>query len=934
MKRILLILGVFVGTLALPTLSALAVGGLLHVTGLAASRSPLFWIAATPTLYILWLLILALLYALHVRLMAGKLEKPRRLAARDGRRDAVQLILLGQMYRRAALLGSLPFLGIFAQTPLLRDLMFLTYAKRVQIGKHVVLYGKILDPDLTRIGDRAVIGANSSLVAHTLTLEADGTMVYHSAPIVIGSAAVIGGESFVGMGVKIGQNALVELGSLVSPFTVIPAGEVWGGNPAVFRRMRVESEEDDVSSVGRRSTAAVPPGAVTEELQELVADALELPRDRVHAGLNRANCARWDSLGQMAIAAAVFDRFGVELEQQQIFSIRSLDDLAQALGGQPSKDEAVSVTPVDDPLTEDPELLPLGDHEVVTRELARRDPEPARVEITACIAASFTAQPLANAARLWSRAFGIDLRMDFCGFDQVAQALTAADSPFRENERGLNVVLVRPEDLPGATSSDREAAAQLLLEAVGAFAASRDEHSALIVGSLPPAVSSHFRGTRGELDQLRSLWSRRLSAIAGVELLEFAALLEAIGTRDASSAGLDVIARAPYSPRAYQELGIELARLARRRSGLFPPAKVIALDCDGTLWGGVLGEDGPEGIQVGDDGVGRAFRLFQQYLLELKERGILLALVSRNEEDDVRQVLDRHPGMALSREDIAAARIEWADKSESLRGIAAELNVGLDSIVFVDDDPAVRLEVAARVPEVTVVPLPTQPERYIDALSRLWIFDAAPATAEDRSRTQMIQTERERRTVRKTAPRLEDYLRQLELRVAFRLAEERDLPRVAQLTQKTNQFNLSLRRRTLDEIRTLGEGVEIYVVSATDRFGDYGTVGVAIVAPGPPQSEAVELETWLLSCRALGRGIEQAFLTRICEVARTRGARRLEAPLVHGPRNQPLRVFVEQSGFVAAGDDLLQLSLDEIPPAPTHIRWEPTDSREAAYHDG
>ena len=146
MKRVLLILGVFVGTLALPTLSALAVGGLLQLTGLAASRSPLFWITAAPALYLLWLLTLALLYALHVRLMAGKLEKPRRLAARDGRRDAVQLILLGQMYRRAALLGSLPFLGIFAQTPLLRDLMFLTYAKRVQIGKQVVLYGKILDP--------------------------------------------------------------------------------------------------------------------------------------------------------------------------------------------------------------------------------------------------------------------------------------------------------------------------------------------------------------------------------------------------------------------------------------------------------------------------------------------------------------------------------------------------------------------------------------------------------------------------------------------------------------------------------------------------------------------------------------------------------------------------------------------------------------------
>ena len=198
----------------------------------------------------------------------------------------------------------------------------------------------------------------------------------------------------------------------------------------------------------------------------------------------------------------------------------------------------------------------------------------------------------------------------------------------------------------------------------------------------------------------------------------------------------------------------------------------------------------------------------------------------------------------------------------------------------------------------------------------------------------MIQTERERRLVREAAPQLEDYLRQLELRVEFRLAEERDLPRVAQLTQKTNQFNLSLRRRTLDEIRAMGDGVEIFVISATDRFGDYGTVGAAILAAGSSGNESVELETWLLSCRALGRGIEQAFLAFIGEAARTRGALYLEAPLVHGPRNQPLRTFVEQSGFKAAENDLLRLNLNEIPAAPDHIRREQPERQRAAHLGG
>jgi FkbH-like protein len=258
-----------------------------------------------------------------------------------------------------------------------------------------------------------------------------------------------------------------------------------------------------------------------------------------------------------------------------------------------------------------------------------------------------------------------------------------------------------------------------------------------------------------------------------------------------------------------------------------------------------------------------------------------------------------------------------------LRQVARELNVGLDSIVLLDDDPAVRLEVAARVPEVHVVPLPAEPERYVATLDRLWLFDRQSATEEDRSRTRMIAAERQRRKATRSAVGLEDYLNRLELHVDFRPAGSRDLPRVAQLTQKTNQFNLSLRRRSLEQVKTLGPETDTYVVSARDRFGEYGTVGVGILGPARGRAGDVELETFLLSCRALGRGIEQAFLARLCDAASARGARSLHAPFVEGPRNKPVRHFLEQSGFVVGADDTLERQLDDTPPMPSHITWEP-----------
>lgn len=257
-----------------------------------------------------------------------------------------------------------------------------------------------------------------------------------------------------------------------------------------------------------------------------------------------------------------------------------------------------------------------------------------------------------------------------------------------------------------------------------------------------------------------------MAAMANVRRLDFAGVIEEIGLSQARDGGLDMVARAPYSQLVYQRLGIEIARVIRQT--YLPPKKVIALDCDNTLWGGVIGEDHLSGIALGDDYPGRSFRLFQSALLALRQRGILLVLTSKNEAADVWQVCDHHPAMLIQRGDIAAHRIDWQAKSANLRSLASELNLGLDSFVFIDDSPTERLEVLTNAPAVTVLPLPKDPAQYVEVLLQLWCFDAANITAEDQQRTQYMRQEQQRQQLQAGDVSLGDYLAALQLKVNIR----------------------------------------------------------------------------------------------------------------------------------------------------------------------
>lgn len=885
-RHVLAGIGLSAGAIAVllwgPLVAAFALAGLLGLIDL----TPLQWLVAAPAIYVVWLILLLSYFALETTLLAPLLVKPRRVVVREGAPPQIAVSLVFLMYLRMRLLMTLPGVKMLQMLYMVDRLVFRAYAPHTHLGPWTHMLGELLDPDLTFLGRGVFIGDGCRLMAHAAMRLRDGRFAYHTAPIRIGRNATIGGGTQIQLGATVGAGAIVEPCSHVMPFTRIPPGEVWGGSPAAFRRKR-----DDGEAIGAEARPAVD---ATEDILAVVALALGLPRGAVDEQSDVASCHAWDSLGQMAIAAALHDHFGLKLAPDEEFALNSIADIVRAL----ERHATAKHVPAAD-LPADPELLPLRDPAAATAAIAKMPRAAVTARIDICVAASFVAEPLAPTLRLWCRAFGIDAQVNFAGFNQVATTLLAPAGPFHRNRAGLNVVIVRPEDL----GADGGAAADQLLAAIDSYGP-----APLLVADLPPVVSPRAAADP-DWDSLRLRWRARLQAMPHVRVLGFAVVVEDLGLTAARDEAMERIASAPYSPAVYQRLGIAVSRAARELR--VSPKKVLVVDGDNTLWGGVVGEDGAAALDTGGD-----YRRLHATLRALKQRGVVLALASRNEPEDVWAVFAAHPDMPLTRADFAAVRIDWRPKSENVRALAQDLNLGLDALVFLDDNPAERAEVAARCPGVTVLPASDEPAANVALLQRLWCFDAPFATAEDRVRTDYLRQEVERKAFAADAADLGGYLASLDVAVEMRRAGDGDLPRVAQLTQKTNQFNLSLRRRSLGDIGALPPDHAIWIVSARDRFGDYGTVGVGIVRSG---GATAELDTFLLSCRALGRGVEDAFLHGLCAVAADSGASRLRAPAVEGPRNAPARDFF--AARASRAEDAFELDLARAPQVPQHVAF-------------
>ncbi|MEU9014937.1 HAD-IIIC family phosphatase [Streptomyces sp. NPDC048479] len=373
-----------------------------------------------------------------------------------------------------------------------------------------------------------------------------------------------------------------------------------------------------------------------------------------------------------------------------------------------------------------------------------------------------------------------------------------------------------------------------------------------------------------------------------------------------------------------REVGhLVLGRLGRTR-------KCLVLDLDGTLWGGVLGEEGPDGIELGAGFRGEAFLEFQRVLAQLGSQGVLLAVSSKNDAGAVREVLRDHPSMLLREDDFVCVNANWSAKHDNLRDISERLGLGLDSFVFVDDTLFECGLVREQLPEVAVVHVDQEPALHPSALLADGWFDLPQLTEEDRERTGRYRTEARRQEFREDIGSYQDYLDGLGIEVTVRPADPSEAPRVSQLTLRTNQFHLATARMQVPQVLQWAglPGHSALVVSARDRFGDHGLVGAVFLRR---DAEQLRIDNFVLSCRVFSRGIESGCLSAVLDHARATGARATTGRYLPTSRNAAFSSFYTDHGFTPAGPDpydpdvaFFHHDLRDIAPAPAHLRLHTT----------
>ncbi len=525
---------------------------------------------------------------------------------------------------------------------------------------------------------------------------------------------------------------------------------------------------------------------------------------------------------------------------------------------------------------------------------------------------SFTVEPVVPLLRAAAFAGGIDLTVQVGDFNAYAQEMLNGNSGLYGFEPDVVVLAVQTRDVApdlwerftGLSPDQAEAAARRCADGFRDWARAFRAHSRahLIVHNLElPAVPGpgilDGQSEAGQAALIRGI-NRELCRLAGdhagVYVLDYDGLVARQGRARWHDERKWLTMRMPLAADSLVHLAGEWLRFLHPLAGRV--CKVLATDLDNTLWGGVIGEEGMAGIKVGPEHPGAAHQALQRAMLDLYHRGVILAVCSKNNPADALEALQSHPGMLLRPAHFAALRVNWNDKAQSLREIAAELNVGVDAVAFLDDNPVERERVRADLPEVTVIELPEDVAGYAQALRQSPVFERLTLSAEDRERGRHYSGQRQRAEFERGAASLEDFYRSLQQEAEIAPVTRETLARVAQLTQKTNQFNLTTRRYTEQQIAELAAspGWQVYSLRVKDRFGDNGIVGVAILCRA---GEVCEVDTFLLSCRVIGRTVETAFLSHLVAEARADGGRRLEGWFLPTKKNAPAEGFYAAHGF-------------------------------------
>lgn len=525
---------------------------------------------------------------------------------------------------------------------------------------------------------------------------------------------------------------------------------------------------------------------------------------------------------------------------------------------------------------------------------------------------SFTVEPVVPLLRASSFLGGIDLTIQVGDFNAFAKEMLDRESPLYRFTPDTVILAVQTADVaPELWQRYADLSADGMEDAVKRVsnifrdlirALRERSQAALIVHSLelPSRPSTGLLDAQGEAGQSAAIQEinqeirRTASQHRGVYLLDYDGLVARHGRLRWHDESKWLIARMPIAADQLIHLSREWLRFLAPLSGKI--AKVLVVDLDNVMWGGIIGEDGMSGIKLGAEYPGAAYQAAQRAMLDLYRRGILLAICSKNNAEEALEVLKNHPGMLLRPEHFAAMRINWNDKAQNLREIAADLRIGIDTLAFMDDNPVEREQVRATLPEVTVIALPDNPLEYASALRNCPVFERLALSSEDRERTTYYAAQQEISNTESSFESKEDFYRFLGQEAEIAPLLPTTLSRIAQLTQKTNQFNLTTKRYTEQQIEEIAirPGWQVLSIRVKDRFGDHGLVGVAITHD---RDATCEIDTFLLSCRVIGRTVETAFLSHLAQAAGARGQHRMSGRLCPSKRNTPAQEFYRKHGF-------------------------------------
>ncbi len=517
---------------------------------------------------------------------------------------------------------------------------------------------------------------------------------------------------------------------------------------------------------------------------------------------------------------------------------------------------------------------------------------------------NFTIEPFEPYLRFHVIRDALQPAVTFGGYDSALQEILAEDSALRSGDGAPDIIVIALDlQALDASCGDEGWDAGLAIERLQqVFDAVRDHTQAVaVVNTFLPVVLDEATivvPASAVAEEIRraSDWVANYAAAhrGRFVLVDWGEIFDAAGAEVSLDARFWRTSMAPFRAAFLDQYARRVARVVRALKG--KAKKCLVLDCDDTLWGGVIGEDGLDGILLGDEG-GAPYAAFQEAVVGLQQRGVLVALCSKNNPEDVWEVLDSHPACVLQRGHLAAWRINWEDKAGNIDALSQELNLPLDSFVFVDDNPRECQLVRELLPQVTVLQVPADLDDYAELVTRDGWFDSLSISEEDRHRSRRYQEERQRAGNRTSHATVNEYLASLEQVLDIWRAGPGDLARVTQLTQKTNQFNLTTRRYSEGQVEAMmnDAGTGVFAMSVRDRYGELGTTGVLIAMR---EGDSARVDTLLLSCRVLGRKLEFAFVDRcLARLEEDWGISEWRAEYLPTRKNGQVADFWERVGF-------------------------------------